>query len=162
MGNSHHNIMELLGQMEKEFENQNYEYFARLVHHKNMVIRIRAVCILATIGSQNAVKELVEVLERDDDALVRHEAAFSLGQLGFTSAIKSLSQAVQTDQSSFVRHEAAIALGVIGSENSRSVLVQALHDISKEVRDSAVIALSNIDYISTTNKNNKFNKMTGG
>ena len=86
----------------------------------------------------------------------------SLGQLGFASAINALSDAVSSDPSSFVRHEAAIALGVIGSEKARKVLDSALDDKSEEVRESATIALANLDYIFTVKRNNRFTKMTGG
>ena len=98
----------------------------------------------------------------DDDALVRHEAAFSLGQLGFTSGLKALSDATLKDPSFFVRHEAAVALGVIGSEKARRTLKDALKDKNKAVRDSAVVALANLDYIKATSSNSKFTKMTGG
>ena len=162
MQNLSYNRTVLLGKMEKEFEERNYHYFKNLLHHSDTVIRTRAVCVIASISGGNSVNDLADVLEHDDDALVRHEAAFSLGQLGFTSAIKALSKAIETDPNSFVRHEAAIALGVIGSETSRSVLEKALGDDSKEVRDSANIALSNIEYVKTIGKSNNFTKMTGG
>jgi deoxyhypusine monooxygenase len=105
---------------------------------------------------------LSHVLEHDSDALVRHEAAFSLGQLGFESCIKPLSQAVESDPRFFVRHEAAIALGVIGSEKAKATLIDALGDSSEEVRESALVALANLEYISTIKRKNKFTKMTGG
>ncbi|MFL6331544.1 MAG: HEAT repeat domain-containing protein, partial [Nitrososphaeraceae archaeon] len=62
----------------------------------------------------------------------------------------------------FVRHEAAVALGVIGSEKARTTLNKALKDTSEEVRESAMIALANLDYISTMKRNNQFTRMTGG
>jgi deoxyhypusine monooxygenase len=69
---------------------------------------------------------------------------------------------VDSDPSFFVRHEAAVALGVIGCEKARKILDKALNDESEEVRESAIIALSNLDYISTIKRNNKFTRMTGG
>ena len=42
------------------------------------------------------------------------------------------------------RHEAAIALGVMGSKKSRETLEKALDDPDEPVRDSAVVALSNL------------------
>jgi deoxyhypusine monooxygenase len=53
-------------------------------------------------------------------------------------------------------------LGVIGSEKARTTLNKALKDTSEEVRESAMIALANLDYISTMKKNNQFTRMTGG
>lgn len=74
----------------------------------------------------------------------------------------TLSQSLDSDPSLFVRHEAAIAVGVIGSERGRDMLHRALTDESKEVRESARIALANLDYISSTKRKGKFAKLTGG
>ena len=157
------NRIELLRQMEKEFDDKNERYFKDLLAHDDIVIRTRCVCILADLGGKTAIEHISQVLANDKDALVRHEAAFSLGQLGFTNAIDALSKAVESDPSFFVRHEAAVALGVIGSEKARTCLNKALKDESEEVRESAIIALANLDYISTTMKrNNRFTRMTGG
>ncbi|MEW6605784.1 MAG: HEAT repeat domain-containing protein [Thermoproteota archaeon] len=154
--------IKLFEEMEKQFESKNEQYFEELLTHHDSVVRTRAICILADIAGENAIKPIGKVLKEDDNALVRHEAAFSLGQLGFTSGIKALADAVKSDPSFFVRHEAAVALGVIGSEDARKTLTDALKDESEEVRDSAVVALANLDYIKNTNSNSRFTKMTGG
>jgi HEAT repeat protein len=154
--------VQLLTEMEKQFNLKNVAFFEFLLEHKDNVIRTRSVCILANIAGENAVKSIANVLKKDSDALVRHEAAFSLGQLGFTSAIKPLLEAIEADPSLFVRHEAAIAVGVIGSEEGRIGLISALNDPDEEVRESAKIALANLDYIASANGNTVFSKMTGG
>jgi deoxyhypusine monooxygenase len=70
---------------------------------------------------------------------------------------------VESDENPFVRHEAAVALGVIGSQEARDILNKALNDKSEEVRESAIIALSNLDYVvQMKDSNSKFAKMTGG
>ncbi|HZC47885.1 MAG TPA: HEAT repeat domain-containing protein [Nitrososphaeraceae archaeon] len=154
--------MRLLTEMETQYDNQNEQYFKDLLKHEDSVIRTRIICILADISGVDAVDSISRVLENDKNALVRHEAAFSLGQLGYTAATAALSNAVKSDPSYFVRHEAAIALGVIGSEDARETLNEALKDESEEVRESAIIALANLDYVSTIKRNNKFTRMTGG
>jgi HEAT repeat protein len=154
--------MRLLAEMETQYDNQNEQYFKDLLIHEDSVIRTRVICILADISGVDAVDSISRVLENDKNALVRHEAAFSLGQLGYTAATAALSNAVKSDPSYFVRHEAAIALGVIGSEDARETLNEALKDESEEVRESAIIALANLDYVSTIKRNNKFTRMTGG
>jgi len=155
-------IIKLLAEMEKHYEDKNNKYFENLLNYPNHIIRTRAVCILADIAAEDSIELLSNVLKHDSDALVRHEAAFSLGQLGFESGLEPLLQAVESDPSFFVRHEAAIALGVIGSEKARATLTDALHDLSEEVRGSALVALANLEYISTIKRKNKFTKMTGG
>jgi deoxyhypusine monooxygenase len=157
-----HQRMELLREMEKQFDDKNEQYFKNLLTHGDVVIRTRCICILADLDCKDAIDHISQVLTNDKDALVRHEAAFSLGQLGFTSAVDVLSKAVESDPSFFVRHEAAVALGVIGSEKARTSLNKALKDKSEEVRESAIIALANLDYISTMKRNNQFTRMTGG
>ena len=154
--------MRLLAEMETQYDNQNEQYFKDLLSHEDSVIRTRVICILADISGVDAVESISRVLERDKNALVRHEAAFSLGQLGYPAATAALSNAVKSDPSYFVRHEAAVALGVIGSEDARETLNEALKDESVEVRESAIIALANLDYVSTIKRNNKFTRMTGG
>jgi deoxyhypusine monooxygenase len=154
--------IQLLLEMEKRFDMHDEIFFEKLLKHEDYIIRTRAVCILADIAGEKAVELIGDVLLNDPDHLVRHEAAFSLGQMGYTSGISILSKAVLSDPSFFVRHEAAIALGVIGSEESKSVLNQSLNDRSEEVRESALVALANIDYVSYVKRNNKFTKMTGG
>lgn len=154
--------MRLLAEMETQYDNQNEQYFKDLLIHEDSVIRTRVICILADISGVDAVDSISRVLENDKNALVRHEAAFSLGQLGYPAATASLSNAVKSDPSYFVRHEAAVALGVIGSEDARETLNEALKDESEEVRESAIIALANLDYVSTLKRNNKFTRMTGG
>ncbi len=160
--NENYDRLKLIGEMEKEFNNKNIQFFSKLVFHHDPVIRTRSICIIADIGEEKAVDTICKALKEDVDDLVRHEAAFSLGQLGFKRGIKPLSYAVENDPSIFVRHEAAVALGVIGSEAARSVLVTALSDPSEEVKKSAIVALANLDYILNSKRINKFTRMTGG
>jgi deoxyhypusine monooxygenase len=148
--------------MERYFDDRDIEFFKRLLIHEDNVIRTRAVCILAEIGGIGVVDAISDRLKNDEDSLVRHEAAFALGQLGFTEALTALSYSVKSDPSLFVRHEAAIAMGVIGSEQGRAPLVQALADESQEVRESAKIALANLDYIVSAKTRGKFAQLTGG
>lgn len=152
----------LFEEMERQFESKDIQYFKNLLTHEDSVVRTRAICILAEIAGESAVEPISNVLKLDKNDLVRHEAAFSLGQLGLNSGIPALSEAVKKDSSFFVRHEAAVALGVVGSEDARETLNQALNDESEEVRDSAVVALANLDYIKAVNRINDFTRMTGG
>lgn len=152
----------IFSKMEEAYENKDVEYIRQLLKHDDYVVRTRAVCILAEIGSEEVVDDIGYVLLNDPNDLVRHEAAFSLGQMGFKKGLEALKKAVVNDKSMFVRHEAAIAIGVIGSEEGRSILEKALEDKDREVRESAIIALSNIEYMSRMKSKSKFAKLTGG
>jgi len=154
--------LELLSEMEESYERKDKNYFLHLLDHKDFVIRTRAVCILVDLGDEEMVPHIAGVLKNDSNELVRHEAAFSLGQMCYRSGIKPLEDAVRNDPSFFVRHEAAIALGVIGSQEARETLQRALADSSEPVRESAVVALSNLRFMEKLSKNERFAKLTGG
>lgn len=154
--------LDLLSEMEERYEKKEKEYFVQLLDHDDFVIRCRAVCILVDLGGEDVVSHISKVLKHDSNELVRHEAAFSLGQMCLRSGILPLEDATKNDPSLFVRHEAAVALGVIGSQDAKETLQKALHDPSQQVRDSAVVALSNLKFMETLCKNEKFAKLTGG
>ncbi|HZS74484.1 MAG TPA: HEAT repeat domain-containing protein [Candidatus Nitrosotalea sp.] len=156
------NRLELLSEMEEKYENKDKEYFVGLLNDKDFVIRCRAVCILVDMGGEDVVPHVASILKNDPNELVRHEAAFSLGQMCLRSGIKPLEDATKNDPSLFVRHEAAVALGVIGSQDAKETLQKALDDPSEQVRDSAVVALSNLKFMESLSKNEKFAKLTGG
>ena len=148
--------------MEERYEKKDSDYFVKLLDHEDYVIRTRATCILVDFGGKDKISHVVKVLKNDPNELVRHEAAFSLGQMGHQSGIRPLEDATKNDPSMFVRHEAAIALGVIGSKDATQTLQDALNDPDKPVVESAVVALSNIEFADKFGKNEKFAKLTGG
>ena len=154
--------LRLFSEMEEKYEQKDADYFVKLIVHDDFVIRTRATCILVDLGGEDKVQYVAKVLKNDPNELVRHEAAFSLGQMGYSSGIKPLEDATKNDPSMFVRHEAAIALGVIGSKEAFPTLEEALKDPDKPVVESAVVALSNIDFMDKLSKNEKFAKLTGG
>ena len=152
----------LFGKMESKYEQKDTKYFVSLLEHPDYVIRTRATCILVDFGGEDKVPCIAKVLKNDENELVRHEAAFSLGQMCYSSGIPSLTDATLNDSSIFVRHEAAIALGVVGSNDAKETLEKALNDPDKSVVESAIVALSNIQFMETLSKNEKFAKLTGG
>ena len=148
--------------MEERYEKKDTDYFVKLLDNEDYVIRTRATCILVDFGGKDKVSHVAKVLKNYPNELVRHEAAFSLGQMGYQSGIRPLADATKNDPSMFVRHEAAIALGVIGSKAATQTLQDALNDPDKPVVESAVVALSNIEFADKLGKNEKFAKLTGG
>jgi len=156
------NRLDLLSEMESSYEKKDVTYFVNLLDYDDYVIRTRATCILVDIGGEDKVPYIAKILKNDSNELVRHEAAFSLGQMGYSSGAEALEDATKNDSSMFVRHEAAIALGVLGSQKSKQTLEQALDDPDASVRESAVVALSNLEFMEKLSKNEKFAKLTGG
>ena len=154
--------LQLFAEMEKKYEQKDTEYFVTLLDHPDYVVRTRATCILVDFGGEDKVPYIAKVLKNDENELVRHEAAFSLGQMCYSSSIDPLADATLHDSSMFVRHEAAIALGVVGSKDAKETLEKALTDPDKPVVESAIVALSNIQFMEKLSKNEKFAKLTGG
>ena len=154
--------IDLFAEMESHYETQDTDYFVKLLDDDDYVVRCRATCILVDLGGEDKVPHVAKVLKHDSNELVRHEAAFSLGQMGYSSGIEPLEDATANDPSMFVRHEAAVALGVVGSRGEPKVLEDALNDPEESVRHSAVVALSNLEFMKTLCKNEKFAKLTGG
>ncbi|MEK0368442.1 MAG: HEAT repeat domain-containing protein [Nitrosopumilus sp.] len=152
----------LFVEMESKYEQKDTEYFVSLLDHPDYVVRTRATCILVDFGGEDKIPYIAKILKNDENELVRHEAAFSLGQMCHSNVIPSLTYATLNDPSMFVRHEAAIALGVVGSKEAKETLKKALNDSDKSVVESAIIALSNIQFMETLSKNKKFAKLTGG
>ena len=154
--------LSLFAKMESKYEEKDIEYFVSLLEHPDYVVRTRATCILVDFGGEDKVPHIAKVLKNDENELVRHEAAFSLGQMSHSSAVPPLTDATLNDPSMFVRHEAAIALGVVGSKDAKETLEKALNDPDRPVVESAIVALSNIQFMEKLSKNEKFAKLTGG
>ncbi len=154
--------LELFVEMESKYEQKDTQYFVNLLEHPDYVVRTRATCVLADFGGEDKIPHIAKVLKLDKNELVRHEAAFSIGQMCLSSGISPLVDATLNDPSMFVRHEAAIALGVIGSKEAKNALEKALIDPEKSVVESAVVALSNIQFMENLSKNKEFAKLTGG
>ena len=152
----------LFAEMESKYESNDIEYFVSLLNNPDYVIRTRATCILVDFGGKDKIPHIAKVLKNDENELVRHEAAFALGQMSYSSAIPPLIDSTLNDSSMFVRHEAAIALGVVGNKEAKETLQKALNDPAESVVQSAVVALSNIEFMETLSKNEKFAKLTGG
>ena len=148
--------------MEKKYEEKDTEYFVSLLNHSDYVVRTRATCILVDFGGEDKIRHIANVLKNDENELVRHEAAFSLGQMCYSGSVAALTDATLNDPSMFVRHEAAIALGVVGNKEAKESLEKALSDPAKPVVESAIVALSNIEFMEKLSKNEKFAKLTGG
>ncbi len=148
--------------MEAKYEQKDTQYFVNLLENSDYVVRTRATCILVDFGGEDKLPHIAKILKFDENELVRHEAAFSLGQMCLSSGISPLVDATLNDPSTFVRHEAAIALGVIGSKEAKNALEKVLNDPEKSVVESAVVALSNIQFMEKLSKNKKFAKLTGG
>ena len=103
----------------------------------------------------------VSLLEHPD-YVVRTRATCILVDFGGEDKIPYIAKVLKNDKNELVRHEAAIALGVVGNKEAKETLIKALNDPDVPVVESAVVALSNIEFMEKLSKNEKFAKLTGG
>ncbi|MHC4556004.1 MAG: HEAT repeat domain-containing protein [Planctomycetota bacterium] len=102
-----------------------------------------AIEALAKIG-QPVVQPLINVLETEENGLVRGWAAKVLGDTHDKRAVLPLSKALGDDRNPFVRQFAATALAQIGDKEAVQPLINALADEHWLVRTYAVRALGRI------------------
>jgi hypothetical protein len=51
-GSTHYDRIKLFEEMEKQFENENEQYFKELLDHHDNVVRTRAVCISRALAQK--------------------------------------------------------------------------------------------------------------
>jgi len=124
--------------MGKEEEEPTFEELIEKLQGKNNLVRKRdimenffaqksAAKAVVTLGDARAVEPLIELLQKDEDWIVRSYAAEILGKLGFIQAFEPLITSLQ-DTYDWGRRETAEAMGNIG--NSREV--ESLIDFVKK------------------------------
>ncbi|EGD79777.1 deoxyhypusine hydroxylase [Salpingoeca rosetta] len=108
---------------------------------KPLFERYRALFALRNIGSEDAVKAIVDGFQ-DKSALFRHELGYVLGQLQHPAAIEGLKARLEDGAENYmVRHECAEALGSIAHDKCLPVLKAFAGDSSRVVRESCIVAL---------------------
>lgn len=106
-------------------------------------IRWWAAISLGWIKSEQAIPNLLKVLEKDSVSAVREHAAEALGNIGSLQAESGLISALK-DNESLVRASAVEALGKIHSQSSIPTLIEMMRDQSWIVRQKAAHALSSL------------------
>jgi HEAT repeat protein len=106
-------------------------------------VRKAGAYVLAGIGSQKTLPDLINALN-DDDPGVRKAAALALGKIGTEPAVPGLAKLLK-DKDNRVRRVAVFALNEIDTAMAKSALVQAVRDIDPFVRKASVEALGTID-----------------
>lgn len=102
--------------------------------------KINIVIALRYLGGDRSVSPLIEVLEKDDNVVVRIQAAIALGRIGQVRAVPALCRATQNSDVN-VRANAYRALGQIGGKDGLAILQQGLRDKDPFVRRIAEDAL---------------------
>lgn len=108
--------------------------------------RFRAIFLLKSMGTIEALNILSAALFEDESALLRHEVAYCLGQIQLPEAIPILHKSLENDSNSMVRHEAGEALGAIGTQQCLDILEKYLDDPCMEVRETCQIAVAAVKW----------------
>jgi cyclophilin family peptidyl-prolyl cis-trans isomerase len=82
---------------------------------RNAAVRSRAALAAGRIGNEDAVPDLVKLLERDDEPAVRAMAAFALGEIESEKSADALLQILKSSRDSSLRARAVEALGKIAA-----------------------------------------------
>jgi cyclophilin family peptidyl-prolyl cis-trans isomerase/HEAT repeat protein len=105
-----------------------------LFQARNANVRTRAALAAGRIGDEAAVPDLVNLLEHDDETMVRAIAAFALGETESPLAADALTRALADKQDAPVRARAVEALGKIAAALPETDTRRA--SISKAVLDA--------------------------
>ena len=109
----------------------------------NEVERAAMIKALGQLGAQDAIAQIIDVLDDEsENAFIRGAAAFSLGLLGAEAAVPALLDTLNSDQAG-LQSAAAGALGRIAPTDAQAPLQRLLEEsASAEVRAAATDALS--------------------
>lgn len=91
----------------------------------------------------DAMPDLLKALD-DSDRYVRLHVMQALGKLNDERAVEPLLKVVKLREYEGAREIAIIALGQIGDKSALPTLLEAMHDKSKLIRQSVVMALGNM------------------
>ena len=108
---------------------------------------------------QKDVPYFVNLLDHPD-YVVRTRATCILVDFGGEDKIPHIAKVLKHDDNELVRHEAAFSLGQMCLSSGIPPLVDAT--LNDPVVESAVVALSNIEFMEKLSKNEQFAKLTGG
>jgi HEAT repeat protein len=99
---------------------------------------------IATLGGNEAVQHLIQILSEGKDPHNRAASAYVLGILGDKQALDSLIYALSNSDIPEVRSHAAEALGHMADSRAIHTLILSLKDNSAEVRFWSTFALGEI------------------
>jgi putative heme-binding domain-containing protein len=108
---------------------------------KSLLVRTAAARAVGLARDTSAVDKLITMVEHDSPP-VRRQGATALGQIGDTGAVKALVAASATARDRFVEHAIRYALITLGKSEP---LLAALKDPSERVRQTALVALDQMD-----------------
>jgi hypothetical protein len=117
--------------------------YVKINHRFESEGSVNAIRTLATIGDDQAVRPLIELLAEARDSEIRIAVVEALGVLGAPLAIRPLRNIALSDDWR-IRAKAATALGEIGDHTAAPSLASGLTDVSWWVRRNSAAALATL------------------
>jgi HEAT repeat protein len=106
-------------------------------------VRAYAVSALGKTGGQACLRQIVELLRREEDDQLRRSAALALGRLATrmdSDAIELLGERAGEDRDRIVRHFSTLSLGMIGGPKAFQLLQKHYEGANKEARGFFLVA----------------------
>ncbi|OLS26051.1 MAG: hypothetical protein HeimC2_16720 [Candidatus Heimdallarchaeota archaeon LC_2] len=118
-----------------------------LTHAKHTILdvevkleeRIQAAFVLMDDGTNDSVDILIEALNQEINAIVKHEIIFALGETASKRSAEALNLAIKFDSNDFDIHESLLALSTLGFKEYCETIHQYINHPSPEVAESAEI-----------------------
>ncbi len=123
------------------------EHLKRLLKDENSFVRQEAVLSLGLLRTQEAVNEIIDVLEKDKDAQVRQSAVVALGYIGDKKVVPVLTKILKSEEESLaVKYSICNTLSILRSTEAIPVLVELKNSDDKNLRRSVIFALGKIPH----------------
>lgn len=116
-----------------------------LAIESKMEERIQASFVLMNDGSNESVDILIEALNHEPNAIVKHEIVFSLGETASKKAATALNLAIKLSTNDFVIHEILLALSTLGFKEYCETIQEYFKHPSAEIAESAEIAFERLN-----------------
>lgn len=105
------------------------------LNNEDWVIRYNAAKILGDIDAEEAIHQLLDKLERENNRDVRRSIVIALGEIDLKVAIPDLIEIMENDSSMIVRYTAARALSRMGALEA---IEQIKERVKKEVNSESL------------------------
>jgi cyclophilin family peptidyl-prolyl cis-trans isomerase/HEAT repeat protein len=106
---------------------------------RNAAVRSRAALAAGRIGDEDAVGDLIKLLQRDDEPYVRAMAAFALGEAEASSGANTLLTTLKEANDPLVRARAIEALGKIAAALPKEQEARA-HELGSAILEALTLA----------------------
>ncbi|TGG86704.1 MAG: HEAT repeat domain-containing protein [Aphanocapsa feldmannii 277cV] len=136
--------MVALARLRKLPAEQAFPLIRPLLGDPHPQVRSMAIWGIGLKPGPSALRDLLDVLDREQDTNLRAMAAGALGQLGDPGALGVLQRLFLEETEWIVRYSAIVSLGNIADPRAQALLLQGLEDDDALMHQAAISALGEI------------------